>query len=99
MRHDAWPSNVALLLVVDPLPFATSQVSSTLHYWWLNFLGVQDSWTRLWPDLRIVLPSRSISCLGWPISLFGAVHVRGLWAWKEGIVRNLPSKLRRGAES
>src|SRR5271154_3520424 len=29
MLHDASPSNAALLLAVDPPPFATSQVSST----------------------------------------------------------------------
>jgi hypothetical protein len=40
--RDAWPSNAALLPVVDPLPFATSQVFSTFYYWWLNFQGVQD---------------------------------------------------------
>jgi hypothetical protein len=41
--HDGWPSNAALLLSVDPLPFATSQVSSTLFYWWLDLKGVQDT--------------------------------------------------------
>jgi hypothetical protein len=41
--RDAWLSNAGLLLVVDPLPFATSKVSATLYYWWLNFQGEQDT--------------------------------------------------------
>jgi hypothetical protein len=40
--HDASPSTAALLRTAVRLPFATSKVSSTLYYWWLDLKGEQD---------------------------------------------------------
>lgn len=48
MLHDTSLSSVAPLPTVVLLPcFATFAGLSTLHYWWLNFQGDQDTCSKL----------------------------------------------------